>query len=143
MHKAGVEPVLCLPAQGNHLKGLSALAVREFLTDLGRCRVMLGTFDEDPPRMGVAGFGDTSLATFVAAGRLTGNQPKISHNLAGMSEALEGSEFGNCDHGRKELEAFETMSVSTAALSLQLGSRSIIALSQRWIRSWAALIAIK
>jgi hypothetical protein len=108
MHKAGVEPVLCLPAQGNHLKGLSALAVREFLTDLGRCRVMLGTFDEDPPRMGVAGFGDTSLATFVAAGRLTGNQPKISHNLAGMSEALEGSEFGNCDHGRKELEAFES-----------------------------------
>ena len=58
-HEAGVEPVLCLPAQGKHLRGLSALAVREFFTDLGRCRVMLGTFDEDPPRMGVARFGDT------------------------------------------------------------------------------------
>ena len=136
-HEAGVEPVLCLPAQGEHLTGLSVF------TDLGGRRVMLGTFNEDPPRVRVARFGDCSLATFVAAGRFTGNQPKISHNLAGMSEALEGSEFGNCDHGRKELEAFETMSVSTAALSLQLGSRSIIALSQRWIRSWAALIAIK
>jgi hypothetical protein len=65
-HEAGVEPVLCLPAQGEHLTGLSALAVREFFTDLGRRRVMLGTFNEDPPRVGVAGFRDGSLATFVA-----------------------------------------------------------------------------
>jgi hypothetical protein len=107
-HEAGVEPVLCLPAQGEHLTGLSALAVREFFTDLGRRRVMLGTFNEDPPRVGVACFGDSSLATFVAAGRFTGNQPKISHKLAGMIEALESPEFGNRDHCRQELEAFES-----------------------------------
>ena len=106
-HEAGVEPVLGLPAQGEHLRGLSALAVREFFADLGRRRVMLGTFNEDPSRMGVARFGDCSLATFVAAGRFTGNQPKIGHNLAGMIEALESPEFGNRYHCRKELEAFE------------------------------------
>jgi hypothetical protein len=59
-HEAGVEPILCLPAPSEHLTGLSALAVREFLANLGRCRVMLGTFNEDPPRVGVAGFGDGS-----------------------------------------------------------------------------------
>ena len=51
--------------------------------------------------MGVARFGDCSLATFVAAGRFTGNQPKISHKLAGMIEALESPEFGNRDHCRQ------------------------------------------
>jgi hypothetical protein len=34
-HEAGVESVLCPPAQGAHLTGLSALAVREFFADLG------------------------------------------------------------------------------------------------------------
>jgi hypothetical protein len=87
-HEAGVELALCLPAQGEHLTGLSALAVREFFTDLGRRRVMLGTFNEDPPRVGVARFGDCSLATFVAAGRFTGNQPKISHKLAGDDRSV-------------------------------------------------------
>jgi hypothetical protein len=62
----------------------------------------------DPPRVGVARFGDCSLATFVAAGRFTGNQPKISHKLAEMIEALESPEFGNRDHCRQELEAFES-----------------------------------
>ena len=58
--------------------------------------------------MGVARFGDGSLATFVAAGRFTGNRPRISHKLAGMIEALESLKFGNRDHGRQELEAFES-----------------------------------
>ena len=58
--------------------------------------------------MGVARFGDCCLATFVAAGRFTGNQPKISHKLAEMIEALESPEFGNRDHCRQELEAFES-----------------------------------
>ena len=107
-HEAGVEPVLGLPAQGAHLRGLSALAIREFFTDLGRRRVMLGTFNEDPPRVGVARFGEGSLAPFVAAGRFTGNQPKIGHKLAGMIEALESPEFGDRDHGCQELEAFES-----------------------------------
>jgi hypothetical protein len=64
--------------------------------------------------VGVARFGDCSLATFVAADRFTGNQPKISHKLAGMIEALESPEFGNRDHCRQELEAFEShVSAST------------------------------
>lgn len=107
-HEAGVEPVLCLPAQGEHLTGLSALTLREFFTDLGWRRVMLGTFNEDPPRVGVASLRDSSLPTFVAAGRFAGNQPKIGHHLAGMIEALEGPEFGNRNHCRQELEAFES-----------------------------------
>ena len=76
--------------------------------DLKFSRVGRGTFKEDPPRVGVARFGDCSLATFVAAGRFTGNQPKISHKLAEMIEALESPEFGNRDHCRQELEAFES-----------------------------------
>ena len=56
--------------------------------------------------MGVARFGDCSLATFFAAGRFTWNQPKRSHKLAGMIEALESPEFGNRDHCRQELVAF-------------------------------------
>jgi hypothetical protein len=35
-------------------QGLPALAVREFFADLGRRPVMFGTFNEDPPRVGVA-----------------------------------------------------------------------------------------
>jgi hypothetical protein len=66
--------------------------------DLKFSRVRRGTFNEDPPRVGVARFGDCSLATFVAVGRFIGNQPKISHKLVGMIEALESAEFGNRDH---------------------------------------------
>ena len=93
-HEAGVEPVLCLPAQGEHPTGLPALAVREFFANFGRCRVMLGAFNEDPPRVGVASFRDTSLATFVATGRFAGNQPKVGHKLTWMIEAMKGVDSG-------------------------------------------------
>ena len=142
-YKAGVERVLCLPAQGEHLTGLSALAVREFFTDLGRRRVMLGTFNEDPPRVGVARFGDGSLATFVAACRFTGNQPKIGHNLAGRSKRWRAPSSETVIIAARSWKPLKAMSAWTAGLSLQLESRWIMAPSHRWIRSWAALMAIK
>ena len=93
--------------------------------------------------MGVARVCDGFLAPFVAAGRFAGNQPKISHHLAGMIEALESPEFGNRDHGRQELEAFERHERIDSGFKSPTRSRSIMPLSHRWIRSWAALIAIK
>ena len=56
-----------------------------------------------------------------------------------MIEAMKGSEFGYCDHCCEELEAFESHERVDSGFESPSRSRSIMALSQRWMRSWAAL----
>jgi len=64
-----------------------------------------GGFDEGAAGDGVAGFGDAALAAFVAGGVLAGNEAQIVHQLGGMSEAVEVTEFGDESGGVQERES--------------------------------------
>jgi len=105
--KAVVQTILSLPAQGPNGFRLALLATGKFFADFGRDSVVLGTFGQQPPLMGIAATGDAAQALVRAAGGLCGNQAKIGHELARMSKAVDVAQFANGDHGGDQLEAAE------------------------------------
>jgi len=50
--------------------------------------VLPGGFDEGAAGDGVAGFGDATLAAFVAGRMFAGDEAEIVHQLLGMTEAM-------------------------------------------------------
>ncbi len=83
-----MQPVLRPPTDGPHLMGLSLLASAQFLTHLGRGRVMLGAFHQQPARMGIATLGDAPLAPFVTRSIFRRDQAQIGHHLTWMRKAM-------------------------------------------------------
>ena len=69
---------------------------------------LLRGFDEQPPRMAVAGLGDAALAPLVAAGVFAGHQAEVGHELPRMPETPRASEFTDQDHGSDHGEAAQT-----------------------------------
>ena len=83
------------------------LSLGELGADLGRDAVVGGLFDEDPTGVRISAFADTSSTLLVAAGAFGGDEAEEGHELFGVFEAAEGSDFADGDHGGDELEAFE------------------------------------
>ena len=102
-----MEAVLSFPAQGADVRGLAFLAACQFLADLGRQGVVLGTFGEEPALMGVTATGDGPEVLARTAGMLGADQAQVGHKLAGMSEAVYISQLADGDHGGDQLEAAE------------------------------------
>ena len=72
-----VEAVLRLPTDLEDRRIDAFLAAREFLADFRWFGVMLAAFDEKPAGVGVAAFGDGTLAALFAAGVLTGHEAQV------------------------------------------------------------------
>ena len=69
---------------------------------------MLRGFDEQPPRMAVAGLGDAALAASLVAGIFRGHETEIGHELARMVEAPGAAEFADQHHGADQRKAAQT-----------------------------------
>ena len=69
--------------------------------------VVPGRFDQELSQMAVAGFGDTSLATFVPTGSLGGDQAKEGHELPRGGKSAEVSNLADEAQRGESLDAFE------------------------------------
>lgn len=107
VHEAPMKAILSGPTGFKNAGGLALLAAGEGFADLGRTSIVLTAFDEKPASMGIAAFGDGSLAAFVATGVLAGDEAEVGHELAGMLEAEQGTQLRDGDHGGHDLKAFE------------------------------------
>ena len=83
------------------------LSFGELGANFGRDAVVSGLFDEDPAGVRISAFGDAASFLFAAAGVFGGDESEEGHELFGMLEAAEGSDFGDGDHGGDEFEPFE------------------------------------
>jgi len=68
---------------------------------------MDGLLDEDPAGVRIATLTNAAAALFIATGVFSGDEAKEGHELFGVLEATEGSNFTDGNHGGDELEAFE------------------------------------
>jgi len=93
IHESPMKAILSGPTGLENAGGLAFLAAGERLADLGRPGVVLTAFDEEPASVGIATFGDGTLAAFVAAGVLAGHKTEVGHELAGMLEAGQGAQL--------------------------------------------------
>ena len=91
------ESKLGLPGDGLDRLGQPADALLDLLGDLGRIAVGPGPFDQGPPDVSVAGFGNRSLASFWPAGVLAGNQADKRRELARGIEPGKVADL--CDGG--------------------------------------------
>jgi hypothetical protein len=74
-------------------------------THLGRIALGPGAFDERAPCVGMPGFRDCPLPAPRTRGICRGNQPQARHELTGVLEACESSEFGHRGHRHGTLHA--------------------------------------
>ncbi len=102
---AFVEAVLHAPGEFLDFGALSDLAGGEAASDFGCFSEVLGAFDEHPPAVAVAAFGDGALPVSGAAGVFSGNKPEESHEGARMAEAPQVSQLADDGHGGDFLEA--------------------------------------
>ena len=75
--------------------GQTFLALFQMGTDPRRNTVLPGGFDQGAPGRAVAHFGDATLLAVGAGGVFAGNQPQVTHQLAGVLEAVEIAQFGH------------------------------------------------
>lgn len=99
---AGVESSLRAPGDVDDLWWLVALAFLERAADAGLAAVVVGGFDQQPPRVGRAGLGDRSLTALLAGGVLAGNDPEVGRELVGVIEAVPFADLGaQADRGQR------------------------------------------
>ena len=103
----GVEAQLGVPGKLQDPAGLFGLAAGELFADFGWEAVVGGLLDEQPAGVRVSTFADAALLLSSAAGVFGGDEAEEGHELLGMLEAAEGTDFRDGDHGCDELEAFE------------------------------------
>jgi hypothetical protein len=104
---AFAQPHLSLPTDS--LDGLGQLfePQLEMPADFGRIPVGPGAFDQGTAGVRVAGLGDRSLAAVVSRGVFRGRQTEVAHQLAGLVEAREVSQFRNNRDRDSELDTTE------------------------------------
>lgn len=76
-------------------------------TDVGGIPVRPGPFNQGTTRMGMPCLGTAALLTTGPTGIFRRRQPQIIHELSGMLEAREISQFGHHGHSDRELDAPE------------------------------------
>ena len=60
---------------------------------------MLGTFHHQPPQVSITCPRDASLSLLASTGAFGSRESQISHELPGMFEAMDVSEFTDGNHG--------------------------------------------
>jgi hypothetical protein len=87
--------------------------------------VLPGGFDEDPPEMGVAGFGNGASGLFRPAGLFGGDQTGQRHDARCRRETAGIAQFGGNGQGGEIIDAAETPQPFDArAQRLERGRRS-------------------
>jgi hypothetical protein len=88
-------PTLCLPADILDGFGWPFEPQLQMSTELGRIALGPGPFNKSTTGMGMARFGNGTLAPPLTGGRLRGNQPQAFHEFSGSIEARQVAEFGH------------------------------------------------
>src|SRR5262249_14416019 len=94
---AFTEAHLGLPADGLDRGGELCQAQLEMAADCGWIAIGPSTFDQGTTGMRIAGLGHTALLTPRPTGIFRGCEPEIMHELTGVREAREVTQFGH--HG--------------------------------------------
>ena len=102
MFVAMMQAGLSLPGQVGDGFGETFLTEAQLAADAGGDAVVPSGFDQRAASDGVAHFGDAALNSILAGGVFAGDQAKIAHELAGMSETVEIAEFGDEGGGVEE-----------------------------------------
>ena len=102
-----VEPLRGPPRLGADRRGLPLAAPGEGGAEPRRVAGMPAGFDEDAPRVGVPGLGNTPALFPVARGRLTRDKAEVGHELARGPEALEVPDLDEQGHGGQGVDPAE------------------------------------
>jgi hypothetical protein len=101
---AFAEPHLGLPADGLERGGALLQAQWEMTADLGWISIGPGPFAQGATGMRIACLGKTALLPPRPTRLCRGCEPQIMHELSGVIEARQGTQFGHGGHRHRALD---------------------------------------
>src|SRR5215467_4097162 len=107
-----VQPPLCFPGDILHLLLQALLPFPQKAAHPRSMLIRPGGFNDDPPQVGIAGFGNRAALDAVAAGVFAGCQSTIAHQLPWAGKAGQGAQFrhhryrGDLGHTAQPLQRF-------------------------------------